>query len=271
MGGVRMAVYAVLLLAALVLVDWRFQASEGSGVQDAMLVYCLQPDHQGNLVNAAVSLGLASSGSTTGDMLVAGRRLTLAEWRTTDDDAFQRACDALATASLPTQPGNETTGTPEILAILLPVIAGSLLTMAADDFKQASDRRWAQVDELRADWKTFEQAALKYAELRREARPTGVPPSTQLDESRRNLASSLRKIHSHRRKSPTIRSLQDTLAVGNLGPDLEAGWGGGDDQASMTKRRDRAEQIKAYLDTADSSLEKVASALERRVWLPSKL
>jgi hypothetical protein len=270
MGGARMAVYALLILAALVLVDWRVQAAEGSGTQDAMLVYCMQPAHQGGLVNAAVSLGLADSDSTTHDLLVGGRRLTLAQWRSADADAFKRSCDALATAALPAEPGNADGGTAEILAILLPVIAGSLLTMAADDFKSASDRRWAQADELRAGWRAFAQAVLSYIQLRREGRSRGIPPSTQVDESRRNLASSLRKIHAQRRKSPTIRTLQDTLATGELGPSIADGWASNDDQDSLTNRSDRAQQIAVYLDAAEASVEKVASALERRVWLSSK-
>jgi hypothetical protein len=271
MGGVRMAVYAVFILAALVLADWRVLVSEGSGLQDARLVYCLQPGHQGALVNAAISLGLATPGSTPIELLVDGRRLTLTHWRSADDAAFNRSCNALATTALPAEPGNADSGTAEILAILLPVIAGSLLTMAADDFKNVSDRRWAQADELRADWKAFDQAVLSYAQLRREVRPGGIPPSSQIDENRRNLASSLRKIHAQHRKSPTIESLQETLAKGDLGPSITAGWPSDDEQDSLTKRNDRVKQITGYLETASSSIEKIASALERRVWLSSKL
>jgi hypothetical protein len=271
MGGVRMAVYALLLLAALVLVDWRFQSSVDAGSQDAELVYCLQPAHQGNLVNAAVSLGLAGPGSTASQMRIRGQRLTLAAWRTEDNHAFQRACDALATPAMPAQPSDTGTGTPAILSILLPVIAGSLLALAADDIKQASDRRWVQADELRADWKAFAQAVTSYGEDQVK-RLEGIPLSAQVDESRQNLVATLRKIQSQHRKSPTIRTLQDRLAVGgDLGSGITSGWEPGDDEASEKKRSGRAEQIKGHLGQAESSLLKIAGALERRVWLSSRL
>ena len=268
MGGGRMAVYALLLLAALVLVDWKFQAA---GSQDADIVYCLQPAHQGSLVNAAVSLGLAGPGSTASQMRVGGRRLTLAGWRTADSDEFQRACDALAATAMPAQPGDTGTGTAAILSILLPVIAGSLLTLAADDIKQASDRRWVQADELRAGWKAFVQAVTSYGEDQVK-RLDGIPKSAQVDESRQNLVATLRKIHSQHQRSPTIRALKDRLEVGgDLGSGITEGWEPGDDEASEKKRSGRAEQIKGNLDQAESSLLKVAGALERRVWLSSKL
>ena len=270
MGGVRVAVYALLLLAVLVLAGWVLQAPESAGSQDAALVYCLQPARKGDLVDAAVSLGLAGADSTVSQMRFGGRRLTLAEWRSADNGAFLRACDALAADALPAQSGNAVTGLAAIWLILLPVIAGSLITLAVDDIKQASDRRWVQAAKLRADWKAFDRAVGSYTE-HQVNRSAGIPRSAEVDESRQDLVATLRKIQSQHRKSPTIGTLKRTLTTGDLGAAITGGWDPGDDQANKRKRNDRAGQIKTYLSEAESSLEKIVGALERRVWLSSKL
>lgn len=267
MGSVRIAVYALLLLAALVLVDWRFEASGGGASQDADTVYCLAPGHLGGLVTAAVNLGLAGSGSSPVAIYAGGRNMPLATWRAADGADFQRACDAYAAAGMTTTaPAGPDTGAQDILTVLLPVIAGALLTMAADDFKQASDRRWAQADELLADWQVFQAAVLSYTGSRQSVLRNGIPSPNDVDTARRPLVAILRKIHSQNRRSPTIRILQDYLAA-DLGPLIADGWGSGD----AAGIRSRAEQITDCLDTFGSSLNELAGKLERRIWLSSRL
>lgn len=230
-------------------------------------MYCLAPAHLDGLVDAAVSLGLAGVGSSPGAMRVGGREISLARWRAADSADFQQACDAYATANMPASapavsaPAAESSGIQTVLDILLPVIAGALLTMAADDFKQASDRRWAEADELRTDWQAFHTTVLSYLRERQKALATGLPSATDLDAKRRALQATLRKIRSQHRKSPTIGGLQDKL-TGELGPSIAGDWDGKDS---------RAKQITDCLDAFGSSLEQVASALERRIWLSSKL
>jgi hypothetical protein len=258
-----MAVYALLLLVSLVLVDWGFQASGNTAAQDADIVDCLAPGHLDGLVSAAVSLGLAGAGSTPDMMRVGARELSVTEWRAADVADFQRACDAYAATSMPAQASApQDGGVQTVLTILLPVIAGGLLTMAADDFKQASDRRWAQADKMRADWAEFGTAVRDYVRARRSPLAEGGPSPDELDTRRQTLAATLRNIRSQHRKSPTIRTLQENL-LGELGPSISDGWDGGDSA--------RAKQITDCLDAFGSSLERVAGALERRVWLSSKL
>jgi hypothetical protein len=262
-----MAVYALLLLVFLAFADWGFQRHGNAATEDADLVYCLAPAHLDGLVNAAVSLGLAGAGSDPGAVRAGGQTLPLAEWRAADGADFRRACDAYATVSMPARPQDaQSTGVQAVLAILLPVIAGALLTMAADDFKQAADRRWAQADELRTDWMAFESAVRSYVRARRSTLTGGRPSVDDLGAKRRTLAATLRKIHAQHRKSPTIGTLHDNLA-GELGPSIADGWDGKDTAEVST----RAKQITDCLDTFRSSLEKVAGALERRIWLSSKL
>lgn len=261
-----MAVYALLLLAALVLVDWRFEAS-GSGAQDADTVYCLAPGHLGGFVTAATNLGLIGSSSNSVTIHAGGRTMPMASWRASDGADFERACDAYAAAGMTTEaPAVPGAGAQDVLTVLLPVLAGALLTMAADDFKQASDRRWAQADELRADWQTFQAAVLSYTGRRQRALSPGIPSPNDVDTARRTLAATLRKIHSQNRRSPTIRILQNHLAA-DLGPVIAEGWDSGD----ATVIRNRANQITDYLNTFGSSLDELAGKLERRVWLSSRL
>jgi hypothetical protein len=262
-----MAVYALLLLAALVLVDWRFEATGGTAEQDADTVYCLAPGHLGGLVTAAADLDLVGAGSSPVAVRTDGRSMPVSVWRTVNSADFQRACDAYAAAGLTTSAtAAPSTGAQDVLTILLPVVAGALLTMAADDFKQTSDRRWAQADELRTDWQAFQAAVLSYAQSRQRALSDGIPSSNEVDTTRRTLAATLRKIHSRNRGSPTIRILQGDLAAG-LGPLIVDGWDSGDTEGI----HNRAKQITDCLDIFGSSLNDLAGKLERRVWLSSRL
>lgn len=262
-----MAFYALLLLVLLAVATWRFQTSGDAASQDADTVYCLAPAHMDGFVRAAVSLGLAEASSTPAAMYVHGRKLAFAKWRSADNADFQQACDAYATAGLPAQAtGTQATGIQAVLAILLPVIAGALLTMAADDFKQASDRRWVQADELRNDWRAFEATVRSYVAKRQMALTSGLPSPADLDAKRRILMATLRKIHSQHRRSPTIRILQNHLN-GDLGTSIVDDWDGGD----AAQIRARVTQITDCLSTSGSWLEKIAGALERRVWLSFRL
>jgi|HubBroStandDraft_4_1064222.scaffolds.fasta_scaffold170865_2 hypothetical protein len=272
MGGGRLLVYAILVVVALAGLDLLFQLPQDSASQDTSVVYCLLPSSRASLVSAAVSLDLAGPGSTPARMRVAGQELTLPQWRQRDDAAFQRACDALAATVMPApQGGGQGTAGQALLAILLPVIAGALLTMAGDDFKQASDRRFAQGDELRADWAAFAAAARSYAERRADPGEEGIPPQAEVDEKRRKLDASVRKVRAQYRRSPTIRNLRDVITTGMLGPCIADGWARGNDQAKAEERRRQARDINGELDNAERSMEKVATALEHRIWLSSRL
>jgi hypothetical protein len=271
-----MAAYALLLLSALlgVVIIVRRDADQGAAASaaaaDSRLVYCLQNSRRADLVSAAAALRLARPGATAGDVLVGGRQLTLPAWRQADSGAFDRACNALAAIAVPPPSGSDN-GTTSTLEVLLPVVAGAVLTLAADDIGKASDRRWAQADALRAAGRAFAAPVLAYAKLREEARTPGLPSRQPVDDSRRDLTTALRNIHSQHRRSPTIKQLQITLAGDCLGPPIADNWAIGADQQSRDQRKTRTEQIKRDLEKADSSLEKVAHALERRIWLSWRL
>lgn len=263
----RMAFYAVLLVVLLALAAWRLGASGEDASQDADTVYCLAPAHLDGFVRAAVSLGLAEAKSTPTAVYVHGKALTVAQWRSVDNADFQQTCDAYATGGLPSQAtAAQATGFQAVLAVLLPVIAGALLTMAADDFKQASDRRWVRAGELRDDWGAFDAAARSYVAKRQMVLASGLPSPADLDAKRRILVATLRKIQSQYRRSPRIRTLQNDLN-GVLGASVVDDWDGG----SAGQLRARATQITGCLSASGSSLEKIAGALERRIWLSFRL
>lgn len=260
MGGTRMAIYALLLLVFLVAADWAIHRPGDAAAEDANLVYCLAPAHLGGLVNAAETLGLVSPSPSPGTVRAAGRELTLARWRVVDSGDFRRACDAYAAAGIPAsaQSNWSADSLEPLLDILLPVIAGALLTMAADDIKQAADRRWAQADELRADWRELENAMVSWVTEARKNQ--GIPGTSDVDAKRRLFAATLRKIRSQHRRSSNIKKLSDDFD--NLGGPvaLTAGW---DDPDR------RAQQITDSLSSIRTLLEQVASALERGLW-PSR-
>lgn len=268
--GARAAVYALLVLVLLVLVELGIHDSGGPAAQDASIVFCTAaPARLDGLVNAAVDLGLAERGSVpAGIRAVDGEVLPYSRWRAVDNADFLRACDAYAAANRPVQTasGADGPGSATVLDILLPVIAGALLTLAADDVRQAAGRRWELADELRTEWRAFDAAVDSFVTECVKAQAAGDPrpPSGDVDEKRRALQAVLRKARSRYwryRRSPVPARLLEALAedADPLGPSrLGTGW----------NRGDRDEKVREFLGECRSSLEELAGKLERGIWLP---
>lgn len=212
-------------------------------------------------MKAAVTLGLAAPGSAPSDIRTpGGQRLSSARWRAVDATDFQRACDAYAEANGAAQTGQGSDGSTfdAVLGTLLPVFAGALLTLAADDVKQAAGRRWAMGEEVRSAWREFEAAVDSFV---KEAEPEGQPlprPDT-VNGARRGLEATLRKAGAAYRRFPEVRALLETLSGDTLG--LKAfgrGW----------TARDRAGPTRACLDSCRVTAEELAARLERGMRLP---
>jgi hypothetical protein len=268
MGGWRTAIYALLVVLFLAGADWGLRTRDNAGTQDTDLVYCLVPAHLGGLVNAGEALGVVGSGSSPTAILAGGQKLSLAQWRAVDGGDFQRTCTAYATANMPAQVAGvgPSDNVEAVLAILLPVIAGGLIALAADDVRRASDRRWANIGQLRADWQAFETAVNSFVADSTRVVGGSQPSDEDLSAKRRALQASLGKMPSAYRKSLSIKALQDDLADdGLLGPSIKTGWDG-----DASGKQVRAKQITDRLSNCRVSLESVAGALERRLWLPSK-
>jgi hypothetical protein len=263
-----MALWVLFLLGGLAVLVIRLDAGQGSAAdaaaRDARLVFCLQSAHRTELIGAAQALGLARP-AAAGDVLVGGQQLTLEGWRHRRRADFNRACTAVAADGMPAAaPASD--ATTSTLDVLLPVAAGALLTLGIDDLHRASDRGWAKADAMRAAWRAFAGAADDYVQLRLRGDQAGVPPAQLLDESRVDLVTTLRDVHSRHRRSTTIRALQDRLAGDVLGRRMTLDWDRGDSAPARTKRAERARQIKDDLAGAESSLEQVAHGLERAIW-----
>jgi hypothetical protein len=271
MAGSRTALFALLVLAVIVLADWRFQTSSEDTTSNADLVYCLAPAHQAGLVDSAMSLGFVKGGSTPTAVHVADSTITLGTWRANDHAKFEQACDAYAAPSVGSA-GSTDEGGPvgSLFNILLPVAVGALLAFAFDEFKQGSDRRWAQADALRESWAAFRGMIETYLTERQKVPTVGLPAQIDIDARRRDLADKLRTIQSQYRHSPTLTTLKAELS-GELGDSVGAGWVAGASTHDFTERKKRADALTGTLNNFDSSLQRVAEKLARGIWLPWKL
>jgi hypothetical protein len=260
-----LGLYALLAVFFLVLLaDWGFRQQGSTAPADASRVYCLAPAHTGGLVTAAVSLGLAAPGSTTIAMHVNNQVLSLDKWRTGHVSDFERACDAYAEANMSGQaaPAPATGGIQALLDILLPVIAGAVLTMGIGTAKDASDQRRAQAAELRTGWHAFRSAAETFVAQCLQSQG-GLPPTDDVDAKRRALEATLREVrdqHGKDGKAPVTEGILQGLD-GELGTSVALNWSG--------DKLGRARQVRASLDTFGPQVEKVAGALERKIW-PSR-
>ncbi len=232
--------------------------------------YCLAPAHQAGLVDAAVSLGFARGGSTPAAVRVANSTITLGTWRARDDADFRQACDAYVPPSVGAARSSESGPIGGLFNILLPVAVGALLAFAFDEYKQGSDRRWAQADALRDSWATFRGVIETYLADRQKLRPDGVPAPSDIDARRRDLAGQLRAVQSQYRRSPTLATLKRELS-GELGEAISTGWVIGTTTDHFTNRKGRADSLEKELNDAESSVQRVVGKLERGIWLPSRL
>lgn len=265
MAGTRAALYLLLALVAAGLAWSGISASDqASSNQDTRVVFCTAaPARLHGVVNAAVSLHLADPGSVPGAISVPGgqRGLSFSRWRAADGAAFLRSCDAYEAANLPAQSagGSAGPGLGGALGTLLPVLLGALLTLAADDVKQAAGRRWAAGDEVRAGWRDFEAAVDSF--IREcEAADQGLPPLDMVNATRRDLRATLRKTGSLYRRYPELTTLIDTVSGDVLGPSaFGPGWA----------ETGKAGPARDSLDSGRSSAEALAARVERGFRLSS--
>jgi len=172
--GTAVTVGALVLFG--VLVWWgvtaapAFAAPGASGERDAQLVYCLDTAHRGDLVTAAVRLGLLKAGATAQDTVVptaAGGRMTLEKWAEHSQDDFGRACSALMSAASDS-PGAAAGGSAEdgwFMTFLksLPLLgAGALLTLGGQFSERVSAERRQLTQQLDSGAAAFRAAAREY-------------------------------------------------------------------------------------------------------------
>ncbi|MEO3813821.1 hypothetical protein ABGB17_32900 [Sphaerisporangium sp. B11E5] len=130
---------------------------------DLRAVYCLSAAHREQVVEAAVNLRLGAAVHGEPGSLKVGRwTYPLRAWRDQHPDDFGRACDALL-ATVPQLVTDEKPGAlPPFVELLLPVLAGALLTLAVQRVDAAVTRRQASRDALLQAAGHFRRAAHEY-------------------------------------------------------------------------------------------------------------
>ncbi|MFG1607936.1 hypothetical protein [Actinoplanes sp. NPDC049265] len=138
----------------------RAQGAPTERPSDEMVVYCLIDERRVRLVEAAILLGSARTGSTPERLhLAGGAVIDVRSWPVVSPDSFGRACEALRSAEYP-PPGSrpQAGAAPSITPVLISGTTGVLLTFMLMEWRLARDRRRATADRLRAGGVRFRRA-----------------------------------------------------------------------------------------------------------------
>ncbi|MEV4923802.1 hypothetical protein [Streptomyces roseoverticillatus] len=167
---------AVLLLlaapaAAVVTPAYAGTASDAPEERDTQLVYCLDAKHRGDLVTAAIRLGLLRPDVTSDGIVrpsVAGAgSMTLEQWTERREEDFGRACSALMAAASDS-PGTaaekkQEEGWFETFVKSLPLLAaGALLTLGGQFSERVSSERRQRSQQLSSHEAAFRAAVREY-------------------------------------------------------------------------------------------------------------
>ncbi|WP_329254359.1 hypothetical protein OG417_12250 [Actinoallomurus sp. NBC_01490] len=126
---------------------------------DAQTLYCAKPENTRPLVDTAVALGMADSGTHDKPLKVNGRDFTVTDWRRTFPADFGRACAALvAVRKLPKTSSGWTGDLVKTVIGLIPVAVGALLALGSGllTTRKASAER--EAGELHAAATAYERA-----------------------------------------------------------------------------------------------------------------
>lgn len=252
-----------------------------AGPAEARRVYCLSRDQWPKLVDALGALGLAArptpapSGSPpvgADQIVVNGQNTDLLRWSAEHPGEFARACDAvLGAAALPRR--NEQDGPLVALAkVLLPAIAGGVLTIFATEWRAAIDRGRGQGHTLRELTDEYMSAIGGYLAAAR--RGTAVPGEA-LENAVTTAASGLSKYlreqaarHPGWRRMPRLSGF--VAADGAQTAALLGDWASYQGSQQAGRRQQRVAEIERRLAEAGKDLGAVAYALEHP-WRPHLL
>ncbi|WP_189601390.1 hypothetical protein [Streptomyces lateritius] len=161
---------AAAVIALLAAAAPAFAAPPGSKERDVQLVYCLDSAHRGDLVTAAVRLGLLRPDVSTPDSVMPTAppvgRMSPETWAVRHEGDFSRACSALmaADADAPGAPAEKKEdGWFEAFLTSLPLLAvGALLTLGGQMSERLSTERRLLKQQLDAGATAFRTAAHAY-------------------------------------------------------------------------------------------------------------
>lgn len=227
----------VACCAALLLLP---SAAVADPADDARVVYCLAPAHRADLINAAHSLGIA----------VPTDPAKLPAWHTGAPDDFDRACQALYTAS------GQPTESAGVLGTLLPFLTGlfgALLTFVAALWWNIVNRGAALGDELRTAIAAFHDAGVAYLA------GGGNADEDPLRAARRVLVGKLARLKAEHQAWTVLGTLFDRVNSGDLSrARLGVNW-----TEQSQAQRDLRVGLGRALDEVRAAGEQVATALGR--------
>ncbi|WP_214411921.1 hypothetical protein [Sphaerisporangium fuscum] len=164
--GAALFRFATLVFCVLAVLGAPRAAAAGDGADDDLQrVYCLSAAHRAQLVAAAASLELVQPmADSMHDLSIRSRQYTVEEWRRAAPDDFARACSALMATVPQLKPADEPNPLLSALDVVLPLVAGSLLTLAVQRLDARANRRQQQREELRRAAARYRLAAHDYVD-----------------------------------------------------------------------------------------------------------
>jgi hypothetical protein len=217
---------------------------------DGLRVYCLAPERQDSLVDAADALGLAKPADSPDKIKVDGADLDLTDWRNNHTDDFEQACAALSAAARPRSAGVFVTVLPFLTALV-----GAGGAFAATAWRDRVLRAQSLADDLRAAAGAFFRAADDYLANWRPGWPDG-----EVVAQRVALTTQVSRAKAAHDDWDEVRQVE-TMLTGQLGPSMSTGWRTGyDGEAANETRRD---DLRALLATTRDQLFAMADRLQR--------
>ncbi|WP_369245432.1 hypothetical protein [Streptomyces sp. R41] len=223
----RAAAVAVLVLLGVTAAP-AFAAPGASEERDAQLVYCLDTSHRGDLVAAAVRLGLLKADAAAQDTVRptgSGGRMTLEKWAERRQDDFGRACSALMAAESDS-PGAAAKDTAEddwfvtLLKSLPLLAAGALITLGGQLSERVSAERRQIKQQLDSGEAAFRTAVREYlAAYERDAHADHTAVLTARDA----LTGTLAQVAGPGARRSAARRLADELPLARPLPDARDG------------------------------------------------
>ncbi|WP_167458950.1 MULTISPECIES: hypothetical protein [Streptomyces] len=238
-------------------------AALASDERDAQLVFCLDAEHRGDLVAAAVRLNLLKADATAAGTVrptAAGGPMTLEKWAEDREDDFGRACSALMAVDSDS-PGTAAKDTAEdgwFVAFLksLPLLAaGALLTLGGQFSERVSSERRLLKQQLGSGEAAFRTAVREYL-----AAYESDPQSdhTAVLTARDALTAALAQVAGPGARRAAARRLADELPL--AGP-LPAARGG-----AFLGPDDRAREAQGVRQTVELRLRTVADLNGRALY-----
>ncbi|MER5399237.1 hypothetical protein [Streptomyces sp. NPDC002599] len=225
---------------------------------NSQVVFCLSGSHREALIEAAENLGLVKNSKSPSSIVRGSETFkgehSVEEWKNKHPADFEESCSALVQATAM----SEGTSPPDsskwdFLTWLLPILAGSVLTILATELQSVKSRRLTVADSIRSTTSAFREALIDYTTEWTHNTTGGAPSSAALDKQRTQLMSALRKVGLGR-KWPFLEKLTNELDGPHFRNDLKNGWNG-----TLAERQEKSEKIQSRMTRVEADAEQVAT------------